>query len=728
MKKIIISLACISLFSAVLTAQAPTPELLYYKFNGTGTNVPNQASAPPPGTLTATIQGGLLQGSNGQCGGALVGNGLSSGTDYVNTGWATSLPGSWTLSFWTNNVPSTTSTYYILGDVNAGGFRVFTGGVANPGNWILRGGFTDIIATGGASTGPAITTFVYDMPANQIRAYVNGVLVNTVAQTTVTVSGTGPFKVGGYSSNTGLPNTSLMDEFRLYDRALSVAEIQALQIANTTSTISPVSCTSVYTAPSGAAYSVAGTYMDTISNVNGCDSLITINLSFIAPVTSTLSATACNMYTAPSGAQYAVSGTYNDTIPTVGGCDSVITINLTVNSSSTSAIAQMACGTYTAPSGAMFMASGTYMDTIQNAIGCDSIITISLTIIQPTTSMISASVCDRYTAPSGAMFMASGTYMDTIPNMAGCDSVITINLAVTQSTTSSMSASTCSSFTAPSGAVFTVSGIYTDTISNVAGCDSVININLSINQSYNSMSVIACDYYVAPSGATFIASGTYMDTIPNMIGCDSIMTIQLVVNQSSTSSITATACVAYVAPSGAVFVTSGTFMDVIPNAMGCDSTITLNITINNVNAAATQSNAVLTATMPGASYQWFDCTANTNINGAISQSYTATANGSYAVIVTQNGCTDTSNCMNVTSIGITENAFGGRMNVYPNPSNGEFFIDLGDVYPDATIHISDVTGRLVHSQSASGNKVVAVGLNAPAGIYLLLLRQEPIKP
>ncbi|MEO5643612.1 MAG: T9SS type A sorting domain-containing protein, partial [Bacteroidia bacterium] len=694
---------------------------LYYRFNGATANpIPNEALTPPPGATTATIVGGQTLGPTGQCGSALIGNGLNSSTNYVNTGWATNLNGtSWTLSFWTSNVPSTTSTYYILGDVNASSFRVFTGGVAGPGNWILRGGFTDIIATGGASTGPTITTFVYDMPNNQLLAYVNGILVSTVAQTTIAINGAGPFKVGAYSSNSGLPATSLMDEFRLYNRALSLAEIQSLQIANTSSTISPVSCTSVYTAPSGATYTTAGTYMDVIPNVNGCDSTITINLSFIAPVTSTLNTTACNMYTAPSGAQYSVSGTYNDTIPTVGGCDSVITINVIVNSGSTSAIAQTACGMYTAPSGAMFMATGTYSDTIQNVLGCDSVITINLTIVQPTSSTISASVCDMYTAPSGTMFMASGTYMDTIPNMAGCDSVITINLVVTQSTTSAMNVSACTSFTAPSGAMFTASGIYRDTITNMNGCDSVITINLSINQSYNTMSVIACDYYVAPSGATFIASGTYMDTIPNVIGCDSVMTIQLVINQSSISSITATACVAYVAPSGAVFITSGTFMDVIPNATGCDSTITLNITINNVNAAVTQSNAVLTATMPGASYQWLDCTANTILNGATSQSYTATANGNYAVIVTNNGCTDTSNCINVTGIGITENAFGGKMNVYPNPSNGEFFIDLGDVYPDATIHISDVTGRLVHSQSASGNKVVAVGLNAPAGVYFV---------
>jgi hypothetical protein len=43
----------------VLQAQFwPNPEVLYYKMNGAGTTVPNDALSPPAGTATATIQGG----------------------------------------------------------------------------------------------------------------------------------------------------------------------------------------------------------------------------------------------------------------------------------------------------------------------------------------------------------------------------------------------------------------------------------------------------------------------------------------------------------------------------------------------------------------------------------------------------------------------------------------------------------------------------------------------
>jgi hypothetical protein len=548
------------------------PELLYYKFDGTGTTIPNMALTPPAGTATATINGTQTQGGNGQCGGALIGNGLSSTNEYVNTGWATNLNGtSWTLSFWTNNVPSTTTTYYILGDVNAGGFRVFTGGVAGAGNWIMRGGFTDVLANGGASTGPSMTTFVYDMPNNQIRAYVNGVLVNTVAQTTVTISGAGPFKVGGYSASNSLPNGSLMDEFRLYNRALTATEIQQLMITSTSSTVS---------------------------------------------------VTACNSYTVPSG-------------------------NMT------------------------YTASGTYMDTIYNAAGCDSIMTLNVTITNSTSSAQNIAACDSYTVPSGSMtYTASGTYNDTLTNMAGCDSIITINLTITNSTSSAQNIAACDSYTVPSGSMtYTASGAYNDTLTNMAGCDSIITINLTItNSSASTQTVTACDSYTVPSGSmTYTASGTYTD--------------------------------------------------IITNTAGCDSTITINLTINTVDTSITATDPVLTANATSASYQWIDCSNNQPIAGETGQSFIAAVNGTYAVIVTENSCTDTSACYTIMTVGVNESLLASQLSVYPNPTQGRFTIACSG-QQTLTVEIANTLGETVQTEVITGT-LSSFEIAGAAGIYLV---------
>jgi hypothetical protein len=88
---------------------------------------------------------------------------------------------------------------------------------------VRGGGFPDVAISGAATLAPNMIHFVYDATAGQARAYLNGVLNNTVSVAgTINVSGSG-FTIGGYSSSTGLSGN--MDEFRIYNRALTQTEI-----------------------------------------------------------------------------------------------------------------------------------------------------------------------------------------------------------------------------------------------------------------------------------------------------------------------------------------------------------------------------------------------------------------------------------------------------------------------------------------------------------------------
>ncbi|MBL4670286.1 MAG: T9SS type A sorting domain-containing protein [Flavobacteriales bacterium] len=207
----------------------PLPELFHYDFNQIGTSVTNQASIPPVGTGTATIMGALTQSGSATCYlGALNGVSGTSGTDYLSTGWSANLTGDWTISFVHNSTVAPAFSY-LLGDPGATSFRCFTGG---SGDLFYRGPFNDITTVGGGCTniGTNVNTLVYDGTAQEIRSYLNGILNATVAQTTVPVfTGTG-FKVGGYSTSGGILTGTSIDDFRIYNRAISPAEV--LQIAN----------------------------------------------------------------------------------------------------------------------------------------------------------------------------------------------------------------------------------------------------------------------------------------------------------------------------------------------------------------------------------------------------------------------------------------------------------------------------------------------------------------
>jgi hypothetical protein len=162
----------------------------------------------------------------------------------------------------------------------------------------------------------------------------------------------------------------------------------------------------------------------------------------------------------------------------------------------------------------------------------------------------------------------------------------------------------------------------------------------------------------------------------------------------------------------------------VTNANGCDSVVTLDLTINNVSDLTTSASGLtITSNNSSATYQWLDCdNGNSEINGETGQSFTATINGNYSVELTENGCVDTTACVAITTVGIVENSFGNSLLVYPNPTSGNFSIDLGSVYESSVISITDISGKLIDSKTISQSQVLNLDIREPAGIYIISIQ------
>jgi hypothetical protein len=102
----------------------------------------------------------------------------------------------------------------------------------------------------------------------------------------------------------------------------------------------------------------------------------------------------------------------------------------------------------------------------------------------------------------------------------------------------------------------------------------------------------------------------------------------------------------------------------------CTNTTAVTVGVNPLPGVTTTLNGiVITANQSGAAYQWLNCnTGNSPITSATNQSYTAAVNGNYAVLVTLNGCSDTSACVNVSAVGIAETPNNNLVLIYPNPA------------------------------------------------------------
>ncbi len=117
----------------------------------------------------------------------------------------------------------------------------------------------------------------------------------------------------------------------------------------------------------GSYQSVSGSYNDTIVGgaVNTCDSIVVTALTVLPEnVGDTTVLTACDS-TTWGGTTYTISGMYNDTLVSVVGCDSIITLDLTIVSPVTSNVDSTICYGDSALLGGSYQSvSGSYNDTI----------------------------------------------------------------------------------------------------------------------------------------------------------------------------------------------------------------------------------------------------------------------------------------------------------------------------------------------------------------------------
>lgn len=298
------------------------------------------------------------------------------------------------------------------------------------------------------------------------------------------------------------------------------------------SSLAPVACNS-YIAPSGKLHTSSANFNDTITNVYGCDSIISINLTIKNNASAVLNLSpACDSLFA-KGKWHYFSQIVHDTIPggSVNGCDSITITNIIIHHTSTSNVNPITCTSYLSPSGKTYTSSGTYLDTLANTLGCDSIITINLTIRNGAKTIFNPfPACDSLLV-KGKWFYSSQTLHDTLFGGAasGCDSIIITNIIIHNTSKSSISPFGCTSYTSPSGKTFTSSGTYIDTIPNALGCDSIITINLVMSTPvYDTLHITACDRVIF-NGVSYFNDSTFTLNNHTTKGCDSLTTVFITV-------------------------------------------------------------------------------------------------------------------------------------------------------------------------------------------------------
>ena len=156
----------------------------------------------------------------------------------------------------------------------------------------------------------------------------------------------------------------------------------------------------------------------------------------------------------------------------------------------------------------------------------------------------------------------------------------------------------------------------------------------------------------------------------------------------------------------------------LTNTAGCDSIVTLDLTVTNIDTTITTSGFTITSNQAGANYQWIDCNDNNSILlGEISQSYTNAPNGSYAVVITDGVCSDTSACATIVGVGF-ETLESASVVIYPNPNNGSFYVSKSGG-TDFSLSLYSIDGRALIERIAIKEENQLINLQEiESGVYI----------
>ena len=201
-----------------------------------------------------------------------------------------------------------------------------------------------------------------------------------------------------------------------------------------TSTDTISSCNN-YTWINGVTYTTSNNSASiTIPSSSGCDSVVNLDLTINYDSYQTDVQTSCNSFTWIDGVTYTSStNTPTFNLTNQNGCDSVISLDLTIYSSSNSTDLQNTCDSLSWINGQTYYASNNSAQFVtQNIFGCDSTINLDLTVYPSYFNYQFDTICSSELPYiwNGLTYNFGGNQMEILTSINNCDSITSYVLTV----------------------------------------------------------------------------------------------------------------------------------------------------------------------------------------------------------------------------------------------------------------------------------------------------------
>lgn len=273
---------------------------------------------------------------------------------------------------------------------------------------------------------------------------------------------------------------------------------------------------------------------------------------------------------------------------------------------------------------------------------------------------------------------------------------------------------------------------YVSELKGIAGCDSTILSEVTVSPHWQrQLDVQIChgSRYVLPDGqviASVIQDQQFNTLLRSQAGCDSLVNTHLHVLPSYRMEANDSLCAGqgYTFPDGWKvdnLQTNEDHLSFLKTREGCDSIIDTQLRVLSVDLRVIPEKNGLKALAEKASFQWYDLGQNRPLLGATQAFFSPTYNSTYAVEVTQRGCTARSAAFPFQITGL-EDAQEAQISIGPNPTTGLLHITFPFPEKGGWIAVRNMMGQLLEIHALQQTSPCQLQLDYPSGIYLLELR------